>query len=101
MTFEEFPDAFVWQCEKCGLTAEFPRNDFYACVAELRARGWQFHRDDPDEGFQWHHKCVRCRPTADEILDRPFRSGSIAELHRKYAANGGAEKRTPNGQKGD
>jgi hypothetical protein len=91
MAFEEYPDAYVWRCEKCDLTAEFPRHDFYACVAELHARGWQFSRDDPDEGWQWHHKCKRCRPTADEILDRRSKRWTPEELHRKYA-NGGDNK---------
>jgi hypothetical protein len=93
MSFEEYEDAYVWQCEKCGLTAEFPRHDFYACVAELKCRGWQSSRDDPDEGWQWHHKCKRCRLTLEEFLNRPARrSVSWAEIHRKYATPNGGQK---------
>ena len=45
MSFDEWDDAFVWRCDDCHLTVEFPARDFYSCVAELKARGWQMIRD--------------------------------------------------------
>ena len=68
MTFREYDDAFIWQCDKCRIEAVFPPNDFYARVAELKARGWSFVRDD--ESRVWSHRCWKCRETeAAEILN--------------------------------
>jgi len=37
VSFEEYPEAFLWRCDKCGYEVAFKPHDFYACVAELKA----------------------------------------------------------------
>jgi hypothetical protein len=73
MSFSEYEDVFVWSCEKCDLTAQFPPNDFYGCVAEIKARGWLIERDSEGE---WHHYCGRCRSKVNsaKVMDMPFSS---------------------------
>lgn len=76
MSFTEYEDAFSWRCDGCELTVEFEPKNFFGCVAELKARGWQFSRDR--EG-RWEHRCGRCRKrsSAAELLDRkPKRKGA-------------------------
>ena len=72
MSFDEYDDSFVWRCDDCRLTVEFPTGDFYACLGELKARGWRMTRDDRDR--VWSHKCGKCVRKAAEvsILDRPL-----------------------------
>jgi hypothetical protein len=71
MSFEEFEDCFVWRCEKCRLEAVFPPGNFWACVAELKARRWSFTRDD--ESRVWTHYCWKCRnAVAAEIMNMTF-----------------------------
>ena len=69
MSFFEFEDAFVWQCDKCPHEAVFPPGNFWGCVAELKSRGWSFWRNDEGE---WSHSCSSCRKTAAEILNMTF-----------------------------
>jgi hypothetical protein len=69
MSFSEFDDCFVWQCDRCRTKAIFPPGNFWGAVAELRARRWEFDRDDRDGG--WSHLCGKCRKTGAEILDSP------------------------------
>ena len=74
MSVEEFNDAFVWSCNGCGLTAEFPPENFYRCVAELKHRGWRITRDRNE----WVHQCGRCvrKENVVSVLDRkPGRLG--------------------------
>jgi hypothetical protein len=68
MSFDEFEDCFVWRCDRCGKSTQFPPDDFWGALRELKVRGWQFERDE--EG--WGHTCGNCaRKFAREILDRP------------------------------
>jgi hypothetical protein len=68
VSFEEFDDCFVWQCDRCGLKATFPPGNFWGAVAELKARRWLFERDQDG----WGHTCARCKKTmAAEILEMP------------------------------
>jgi hypothetical protein len=57
MSFEEWGDCFIWTCDECGHIAAFKPNDFWACVDELKSRGWGFSREEGD----WTHSCGRCR----------------------------------------
>jgi hypothetical protein len=66
MSFEEHPDCFIWRCDKCGHEAVFPPNDFWDCVAELKARRWGF--SPPQGGDDWSHYCGRCRKPLAEVL---------------------------------
>jgi hypothetical protein len=68
MSFEEFEDCFIWECDACGLKATFPPGDFWGAVAQLKTRRWEFERDE--EG--WGHKCGRCRKTGAQILAMPL-----------------------------
>ena len=74
MSFTEYDDAFVWECNDCGKEVIFPPADFSDCVGELKQRGWSFHRT-PSE---WGHRCSPCTRKARErykgILDRPFKT---------------------------
>jgi hypothetical protein len=69
MSFYEYDDCFVWRCDHCSRSAEFPPGNFWSCVAELKSRGWTFSRDD--EG-SWSHRCRNCQKSAAEILDMPL-----------------------------
>jgi hypothetical protein len=69
MSFYEHEDCFVWQCDHCQRQAEFPPRNFYACVDELKARGWSFSRGSEGE---WSHRCKSCQRSAKEILNEPF-----------------------------
>jgi hypothetical protein len=51
MSFEEYDECFLWRCDECGHEVAFKPHDFFACVAELKARGWGFAREP--EG--WRH----------------------------------------------
>jgi hypothetical protein len=68
--FYDLDDSFVWECEQCGKQAMFKPHDFYACVAELRARQWSFHHD----GEGWRHTCGYCnyKHRKTNIMDRRF-----------------------------
>jgi hypothetical protein len=50
MTFMELETAFVWECNHCNKQVAFKPHDFFACVAELKARGWTFHLNDDHLG---------------------------------------------------
>lgn len=77
MSFEEFDDVFVWRCNGCGLSVEFPPHNFSACWSELRARGWRARREAGEDGVDWSHSCGRCVRKADAtILDRKPRAVS-------------------------
>jgi hypothetical protein len=65
MSLYEWEDCLQWKCDKCGFSVEFPPNDFWAGVSELKSRGWGFSRDD--EGG-WSHYCSKCRKSPAEIL---------------------------------
>ena len=71
MSFEEYPEAFLWRCDKCGYEVAFKPNDFWACVAELKARRWGF--SPPREGEDWTHTCGRCRKSLAEVLKMPLK----------------------------
>jgi hypothetical protein len=71
MSFDESKDGFVWQCDRCGLVAEFPPVGFWRALDELKARGWRMTREDGEDGYCWTHHCGRCRKTGAEILDMP------------------------------
>jgi hypothetical protein len=74
MTFYETDQMFQWVCDKCGLSAEFPPNDFWRCWGELKARGWRAIKS-ADEGFghSWSHRCAVCtRKFAESVLDEPY-----------------------------
>ena len=76
MSFFEFEDAFVWQCDKCPHEAVFPPGNFWGCIAELKARRWTFIRGEGD----WSHWCPDCKgKTAAEILDMPMGKRSARE----------------------
>lgn len=69
MSFYEYPDAFIWECDTCHLQAQFPPTSFWHGHGELKARGWRFTRDE--EGA-WSHACGKCKAKADKgLLDRP------------------------------
>jgi hypothetical protein len=61
MSFFEHSDCFLWACDgkDCPKEVMFKPHDFFACVAELHARGWSFFRDD--ETGEWTHYCQRCQ----------------------------------------
>ncbi len=68
MSFSEYPDALIWECDTCGLQAQFPPTSFWAGLDEIKSRGWRITRD----GEGWLHYCAKCKAKADEgILDRP------------------------------
>jgi hypothetical protein len=68
MSFEEFPDCFIWQCDRCHLEAVFPRGNFWSALAELKGRGWQITRLD-----DWVHRCAKCKKIVEaEILNMTF-----------------------------
>ena len=71
MTFREYDDCFLWYCDKCHHQAVFPPGNFWSCVAELKARRWEFIRDD--EARDWSHRCPECRKIVEaEILNMTF-----------------------------
>ena len=58
MSLDEYEDKFVWICNGCEITVQFSRDeDFYACVHELKLRGWRITRGQSGE---WLHRCSRC-----------------------------------------
>jgi hypothetical protein len=67
MSFYEYDDCFVWQCDNCQRQVQFPPEHFWQCIAELKSRGWTFSRND-DGG--WMHYCSSrdCQKIAVEIL---------------------------------
>lgn len=67
MAFDEYEDSFVWRCDRCGCSVQFPPNDFWGALAEIKSRGWEISRDE--EG--WGHVCRRCRKTGAQILAMP------------------------------
>ena len=73
MSFEEYEDCFVWKCNTCHKEVLFPPNDFFDCVAELKARGWTFSRDN--EGV-WNHTCAYCNYKSRQIpiMERTFKT---------------------------
>jgi hypothetical protein len=67
LSFEEDADSFKWTCDNCGLDADFASiADFYRCVGELKARGWQFSKDR--DGY-WGHLCSKCRPKKTSTVE--------------------------------
>ena len=74
MSFEEWEDCFIWRCDECGHIAAFKPNDFWACVDELKSRGWGFSREEGD----WTHSCGRCRHKRKmeqgDLMNRRFSS---------------------------
>jgi hypothetical protein len=69
MSFSEYEDCFVWTCDKCALSAEFPATSSWSALAELKT--WRVWRDDES----WSHYCGKCKQQADVgILDRKIRS---------------------------
>ena len=42
MSFDEYPDAFIWECDTCHLQAQFPPTSFWHGHGELKARGLAF-----------------------------------------------------------
>jgi hypothetical protein len=74
MTMEETKSAFIWTCDRCGVAAEFPALSFWHAVDELKARRWQFIKDN-DYGAEgegdWTHYCGKCRKTSAEIMAMP------------------------------
>ena len=77
MSFEEFEDRFVWTCDSCGLSVEFPPGSFMTCWTELKARGWRATREQAGEEVDWSHKCGRCaRKAVAELMNRKPRAVS-------------------------
>jgi 4-hydroxyphenylpyruvate dioxygenase-like putative hemolysin len=75
MSFEEHEDYFIWFCdtEGCDHFAAFKPHDFFACVDELKARGWGFSppsRGDYED--DWSHKCPKHRRQLGELLKMKF-----------------------------
>jgi hypothetical protein len=79
MSFEEYETAFVWECDRCHLTAEFPRGSFWTAWDELKARGWRAHRDTGGGEVDWTPlmRQVRARsgqrnsgPTLEQVVTR-------------------------------
>ena len=73
MTFIELETAFVWECNHCPKQVAFKPHDFFACVAELKARGWSFHLNDDGT---WDHTCGYCnhKHRQTDLMDRKFHS---------------------------
>jgi hypothetical protein len=75
MSFEEHPDCFIWRCngKDCGKEIFFKPHDFFGCVAELKARGWTFHRYEDGD---WSHTCAYCnhKHRQTDLMDRKFHS---------------------------
>ena len=78
MSFIELETAFVWECDSpnCGKQVIFPPSDFFARVAELRARGWSFHLDEDEGGRDWSHYCASCnrKRRQTSILDQRIKT---------------------------
>jgi hypothetical protein len=78
VSFEEWDIAFLWRCDTCGYEVAFKPRNFYACVDELKERGWLFSLEEETghEGWgrTWHHYCQRCRRGRQQtsIMDRTF-----------------------------
>ena len=82
MSFTELDDCFIWRCngKDCEKEVMFAPNDFFGCVAELRARGWSFHLNE-DTGHEgggrnWTHYCQRCRRERQQtsVFDQRIKS---------------------------
>lgn len=79
MSFEDREDCFLWRCDGkgCDRFVAFKPHDFYACVAELKAREWSFSPPDygPDGG-DWEHYCQRCqfKHRQASMMDRQFKT---------------------------
>jgi hypothetical protein len=73
MAFDEYPEAFLWRCDHCGYEVAFKPHDFYACVAELKARGWTFNPPERRGVDTWGHRCGRCRKPLAEMLKMPLK----------------------------
>jgi hypothetical protein len=77
MTFVEKEGATpgFWECNECG-QREVQRWEFSAEWSRLKAEGWVATKINGE----WHHRCDECsakaHKTADEILNRQFRSVS-------------------------
>jgi len=72
MSFSEYETAFIWECDRCRLTEEFPPGNFWGAWGELKARGWRAHRDSDGQEVDWSHSCGKCaREAVRGILDRP------------------------------
>lgn len=69
MSFSEHEDCLQWQCDTCGLSIQFPPDNFWGAHGELKSRGWSFIRDDFDGS--WSHSCAKCKAkNLKGILDR-------------------------------
>ena len=79
MTFREYDDCFLWFCDKCHHQAIFPLGDFWACVAELKARRWEFIRGEGD----WDHRCPECKKKSEvnvsEMVLVPKKRSAVSE----------------------
>jgi hypothetical protein len=73
MSFEEHSDCFLWRCNQCAKEVIFKPTDFFACVAELKARQWSFYRNDDGD---WEHTCGYCiyKHRRTNIMDRTIKS---------------------------
>jgi hypothetical protein len=72
LSFEEQDDCFIWYCDQCNHFAAFKPHDFYACVAELKARGWSFTHHTDEGGWDWTHACPKHRRKLGELLKMKF-----------------------------
>jgi hypothetical protein len=71
MSFEEYNDCFIWACDEkgCDRLVAFKPHDFFACVDELKARGWGFIRQDDGD---WSHRCPKHRKRLADVLKGTF-----------------------------
>jgi hypothetical protein len=72
MSFCEYPECFLWQCDTCGKQITFKPHHFSDCVEELKDRGWGFTREE----VGWSHRCGRCeykrKTEAGDWMNRHF-----------------------------
>jgi hypothetical protein len=66
MSFSEYDDCFVWECDRCGRSVHYPPGDFWGALADLKSRGWGIKRD----GEGWTHYCAKHKPSVTQLLDR-------------------------------
>jgi hypothetical protein len=91
MSFDEYDDSFVWKCDFCGRSAEFPPGDFWSALAELKSRGWLISREEDG----WTHRCSRCRGRSTKITPTAARrSRGKAFDSGKALSNQNREART-------